>query len=172
MLWIILLLLTALVAFVIVQPFFRAYADDGGIEETDYLAAQLLEIDRDLDAGVLTAGEAEAARQEARRRLLAQARRSDEGARLLSPMARQAGVIAAAAAPIAALALYAALGAPDFKASPPGPAAVASGAAPPAAGTAWGKPSTRRDRLRCPSPTRGDSFLPLRGDWDDSELRW
>ncbi len=134
MLWIILLLLTALVAFVIVQPFFRAYADDGGIEETDYLAAQLLEIDRDLDAGVLTAGEAEAARQEARRRLLAQARRSDEGARLLSPMARQAGVIAAAAAPIAALALYAALGAPDFKASPPGPAAVASGAAPPAAG--------------------------------------
>lgn len=115
MLWIAILVLTAAVLFVTVQPFFRTYDEGGAINETDYLASQILEIDRDLENGVLSEEEAEAARNEARRRLLSQKRRS-EGARpkVLSPAARQAGAMLAVAAPLGALVLYSVLGAPGY----------------------------------------------------------
>jgi cytochrome c-type biogenesis protein CcmH len=80
---------------------------------------QLAEVDRDVDRGVLTAGEASAARIEIQRRMLASARRGENVVRNEGPQARgllTAGL--AVAVPFAALALYMTVGAPQLAGAP------------------------------------------------------
>ncbi len=76
---------------------------------------QLRELDRDLARGTIEAAEAEAARNEIRRRALAAESREEAG-RAASPqtLSRSTVVLLAAAVPVLSLALYAALGRPEL----------------------------------------------------------
>jgi cytochrome c-type biogenesis protein CcmH len=76
--------------------------------------AQLAEVDRDVERGVLAPGEAEAARTEVKRRMLAAAGESGEVTAAESAPApwRVAAALLGVAAPVAALGLYLAVGAP------------------------------------------------------------
>ncbi|MCY3828089.1 MAG: c-type cytochrome biogenesis protein CcmI [Rhodospirillaceae bacterium] len=76
---------------------------------------QLRELDRDLARGTIKAAEAEAARNEIRRRALAAESREEAG-RAASPqtLSRPTVALLAAAVPVLSLALYAALGRPEL----------------------------------------------------------
>ena len=76
---------------------------------------QLRELDRDLARGTIEAAEAEAARNEIRRRALAAESREEAG-RAASPqtLSRPTVALLAAAVPVLSLALYAALGRPEL----------------------------------------------------------
>lgn len=76
---------------------------------------QLRELDRDLARGTIEAAEAEAARNEIRRRALA-AESREEARRAASPqtLSRPTVALLAAAVPVLSLALYAALGRPEL----------------------------------------------------------
>ncbi len=116
MLWIVFLVLVALVLFALVEPFFRAPKRADHLDEQDYLAAQLTDIERDLAAGLISKEEAAIADTEARRRLLAAHRAAEKTAPApASPMARQLTTMLVAAAPAVAFALYLALGNPAQK---------------------------------------------------------
>jgi cytochrome c-type biogenesis protein CcmH len=81
---------------------------------------QLAEIDRDLERGAIAAAEAEAARNEISRRLLAADRAAEHaGTAAASPSLRRlAGIAAVVGIPVLALALYLPLGRPDLPAVP------------------------------------------------------
>ncbi len=111
--------------------------EDGGFEEVQVFRAQLAELERDVEAGMVSAEDAAASRLEIERRLL----RADEQRRQgappsASPVAaarrRMAAVIVVALIPVAAAGLYLALGHPDRPESAglPRQAGTASGAAP------------------------------------------
>lgn len=91
---------------------------------------QLRELDRDVERGTIEAAEAEAARNEIRRRALAAESRDKAGKAAVSQaLSRPTVLLLAAAVPVLSLALYAVLGRPELadrsmltvQAPPPGP---------------------------------------------------
>ncbi|MEM8937135.1 MAG: c-type cytochrome biogenesis protein CcmI [Pseudomonadota bacterium] len=122
MLWLIIFVVMIASLYALVSPFFRQSASLETLEDSDYAAAQLADIDRDLKSGVLSETEAEEARAEAQRRLLAgadSATRDAANTSPISPALRQVSVMLIGAAPIVALALYMFIGNPDRGASGP-----------------------------------------------------
>ncbi len=138
MVWAVIFALAVAAVVALVQPLFRAPTQDApALDDEDYLAAQLEDIERERDAGLLSDAAAEAAVREARRRLLDRARAQTAKAKPVSPQARMASAMAVAAAPAAALAIYLAIGNPSLSPAVPerfqgAPAMQA--AAPPATG--------------------------------------
>lgn len=138
MVWAVIFALTIAAVVALVQPLFRAPTQDApALDDEDYLAAQLEDIAREREAGLLSEAGAEAAAREARRRLLDRARAPAAEAKPVSPQARMASAMAIAAAPAAALAIYLAIGNPSLSPAVPerfrgAPAMQA--AAPPAPG--------------------------------------
>lgn len=116
MIWLFLAALSLAVLAFLVWPLLRAGQEPQATDEKDYLAAQLLDIERDRKADILSEEDAAIADLEARRRLLSAARADEtKKARGASPMLRQAAVLLVGAIPVAALALYFRLGDPDLE---------------------------------------------------------
>ncbi|HET7492192.1 MAG TPA: c-type cytochrome biogenesis protein CcmI [Bradyrhizobium sp.] len=113
MLWFLFALMTAAAIFAVLWPLSRdGRSQDGGNEETVY-KDQLLEIERDVSAGLIGATEAQAARVEISRRLLAAIdRQRDLPARSNIGSRRIAAVVALVGIPALAFALYYPLGSP------------------------------------------------------------
>jgi cytochrome c-type biogenesis protein CcmH len=114
-LWFLFALMTAAASFAVLLPLgLRGRAQGEGGEASVY-KDQLAEIDRDLAAGLIVAGEAEAARTEIGRRLLAAAGQA-KGPPLKSNkvLRRAAAVLALVGLPAVALGVYLPLGSPQL----------------------------------------------------------
>jgi cytochrome c-type biogenesis protein CcmH len=121
MLWLVLALMTAVAVFAVLWPLGRRTRAFGGSELAVY-RDQLAEIERDRDAGRIGAAEAEAARVEVSRRLLAAAE-AEDGKKVeratLSPRPRRIVAVAALVAlPLGTALLYLALGSPWLPGEP------------------------------------------------------
>jgi cytochrome c-type biogenesis protein CcmH len=112
-LWFVFALMTVAAIFAVLWPLSRsASASDGGSEAAVY-KDQLAEIERDAAAGLIGVSEAEAARVEIGRRLLAAADDEHERpARSSLGLRRASAILALVGLPIAAVTLYLALGTP------------------------------------------------------------
>jgi cytochrome c-type biogenesis protein CcmH len=112
-LWFVFALMTAAAIFAVLLPLgLRARSRSGGSEASVY-KDQLAEVDRDLAAGLIAAGEAEAARAEIGRRLLAAADPAkDVPLQSNNALRRAAAVIALVGLPAVALAVYLPRGSP------------------------------------------------------------
>ncbi|HEX9472039.1 MAG TPA: c-type cytochrome biogenesis protein CcmI [Bradyrhizobium sp.] len=112
-LWFVFALMTAAAIFAVLWPLGRAGRPQKDGNETTVYQDQLAEIDRDFAAGLIGSPEAEAARVEISRRLLAavDAEREPPLASNTS-LRRSAAVIALVGLPIVAVALYLPLGSP------------------------------------------------------------
>jgi cytochrome c-type biogenesis protein CcmH len=122
-LWIVLALMTVAAVAAIVWPLLRRRA--GVAADPNDLAVyrdQLAEIERDRATGIIGAGEAEAARVEVSRRLIAAADRTKSAAAPSSgsgtPRRRVAAATALVALPVGAVALYLAVGSPGLPDEP------------------------------------------------------
>jgi cytochrome c-type biogenesis protein CcmH len=116
-LWFVFALMTAAAIFAVLWPLGRRgrpQNSDGS--ETTVYKDQLAEVDRDLAAGLIGSSEAEAARVEISRRLLAAAdnRRDPSAASNLS-LRRSAAILALVGLPIISLAVYLPLGSPRLR---------------------------------------------------------
>ena len=114
-LWFVFALMTVAAIFAVLWPLSRGgRAPNDGSEAAVY-KDQLTEIDRDVAAGLIGSSEAEAARVEISRRLLAAAD-SELGAPVVSNtrLRRSAAVLALVGLPIMAIALYLPLGSPGL----------------------------------------------------------
>src|SRR5262245_5765377 len=125
-LWAVLALMTGAAVAAVLWPLPRA-AEAGGCPphagegEVAVYRDQLAEVDRDRAAGRIGEGEAEAARLEVSRRLLAAADKSAGVAPApLASRRRGAAIGAALLLPLGALGLYVALGSPDLPGEPLG----------------------------------------------------
>jgi cytochrome c-type biogenesis protein CcmH len=112
-LWFVFALMTVAAIFAVLWPLSRGSSAPAGGSEAVVYRDQLAEIDRDVSAGLIGVSEAEAARVEIGRRLLAAA----DGARDLPPrsnlgLRRASAIVALVGLPIAAVTLYLALGSP------------------------------------------------------------
>ena len=119
-LWLILALMTAAAVFAVLWPLGRRVGVAGGSELAVY-RDQLAEIARDRDAGRIGAAEAEAARIEVSRRLLAAADAERDGAATVTAAAAPRRIVAVAALlvlPAGAAALYLAFGSPSLPGQP------------------------------------------------------
>jgi len=113
-LWFLFALMTAAASFAVLLPLGLRVAQGEGSSVTVY-KDQLTEIDRDLAAGLILPGEAEAARNEIGRRLLAAA----DQAKAPPPQSNKAlrrlsAVLALVGLPVVALGVYAKLGSPQL----------------------------------------------------------
>ena len=129
-LWFVLALMTAAAVFAVLWPLGRGNASAREGSETVVYKDQLAEVQRDAAAGMIGASEAEAARVEISRRLLAAA---DAGAGASSPSSlwfrRAVALVALAGLPLFAVGLYATFGSPslgDFPLAERSRAAVAT----------------------------------------------
>jgi cytochrome c-type biogenesis protein CcmH len=114
-LWFVFALMTVAAIFAVLWPLGRRHASTGGGSEANVYRDQLAEIDRDLAGGLIGASEAEAARIEISRRLLAVAERPVTAAAPSGATTRRAvALIALIGIPLAALALYLPLGSPQL----------------------------------------------------------
>ncbi len=112
--WIVMTLLTGATVMAVLRPLSRsALPSAERATDTAFYQAQLAEIDRDFERGLLGADEAEAARAEAARRLLAAANSSEEGATFSQNRIRAAALIAVLLIPTFSLGLYMRIGSPD-----------------------------------------------------------
>jgi cytochrome c-type biogenesis protein CcmH len=112
-LWFVLALMTAAAAFAVLWPLGRAGRTSAGGSETVVYKDQLAEIDRDVQAGLIAAPDAEAARVEISRRLLAAAETAPSAATTQRlGLRRTAAVIALLGLPAIAAAFYLPLGSP------------------------------------------------------------
>ena len=122
LLWIILACLTAIVLLVLLRPLASAGSDDRSVDAFDSAVYrdQLGEIDRDRARGLIGEEEAEAARVEIARRLLAADSKAEASAGISSDTgrARAATIAVAVALPLLALGLYIVYGSPRFPAQP------------------------------------------------------
>ncbi|MFO1109152.1 MAG: c-type cytochrome biogenesis protein CcmI [Bradyrhizobium sp.] len=114
-LWFVFALMTAAAVFAVLWPLGRGYrSQTGGTEETVY-RDQLAELDRDLGGGLIGAAEAESARIEIGRRLLAASAPQPPP---LSPptrsLRRAVAIAALIGLPLVAVALYLPLGSPQL----------------------------------------------------------
>jgi cytochrome c-type biogenesis protein CcmH len=120
--WIVFAIMTGAAVMAVLWPLSRKPAAQAGNDpETRFYREQLEEIDRDLARGLLSAGEAEAARTEAARRLLRAAPASGPGDVFGEPALRRrraASAIALSTVPLLALAVYGAYGSPQLPAQP------------------------------------------------------
>jgi cytochrome c-type biogenesis protein CcmH len=114
-LWFVFALMTAAAIFAVLWPLGRASRPQNDGSESNVYQDQLAEIDRDLAAGLIGAVEADAARVEISRRLLAAAdsQRAPPVASNTS-LRRMAAVIALVGLPVVAVALYLPLGSPQL----------------------------------------------------------
>ncbi len=112
-LWFVFALMTAAAIFAVLLPLgLRSRAGVQG-SETSVYKDQLAEIDRDLTAGLIVAAEADAARTEIGRRLLAAADQADTAPLQSNQKLRRiAAVVALVGLPVVALAVYLPLGSP------------------------------------------------------------
>ena len=112
-LWFVFALMTVAAIFAVLWPLSRGSAAQAGGSEAVVYKDQLAEIDRDVAAGLIGAAEAEAARVEIGRRLLAAVDgERDPPTRPHLGMRRASAVVALVALPIAAVTFYLSLGSP------------------------------------------------------------
>jgi cytochrome c-type biogenesis protein CcmH len=123
--WLVFGLMTAAAIFVVVRPLFRRAPPPAADSDLAVYRDQLVEIDRDLAHGAIAPAEAEAARIEISRRLIAAADRVDTAATAHRPDAdtvarhwRNASAAALIMLPLGAVALYLALGSPELPGQP------------------------------------------------------
>ncbi len=131
LLWFVFAAMALAAAGLLVWAFLRQPAVPGARAEyeLEVCRAQLRELERDLERGVVTRDEVEAAKLEIQRRMLAaDAHREAKAAAAASPLDRALPAVLGALLPLAALGLYAWLGSPG--ATGPAPRPVAEGAAP------------------------------------------
>jgi cytochrome c-type biogenesis protein CcmH len=121
MLWLVFVLMTAAAIFAVLWPLARRQGARGGSDVVVY-KDQLAEIDRDRVAGLIGEPEAEAARIEVSRRLIAaaDAANADTPAPLETSLWRRraTAIVALVALPIGAVALYLAIGSPQLPGEP------------------------------------------------------
>jgi len=113
--WFVFALMTVAAVFAVLWPLGRRYKSQTGGTEASVYRDQLAEIDRDLAGGQIGAAEAEAARIEIGRRLLAAT--DQEAVPVASPnnsLRRAVAVVALIGLPLAAIALYLPLGSPQL----------------------------------------------------------
>src|SRR4030088_3309100 len=112
-LWFVFALMTAAAIFAVLWPLSRGRRPQNDASEAAVYKDQLTEIDRDVAAGLIGSSEAEAARVEISRRLLAavDSQRAPPSASN-TRLRRSAAVIALVGLPIVAVALYLHLGSP------------------------------------------------------------
>jgi len=111
-LWFVFALMTAAAVFAVLWPLGRRYQSQADGTEAAVYCDQLAEIDRDLAGGSIGAAEAEAARVEIGRRLLAASAQPPLLAQPNASLRRAVAIVALAGLPLAALALYLPLGSP------------------------------------------------------------
>ncbi len=119
-LWFPLALMTAAAVFVVLWPLGRVRLAKGAGGDVAVYRDQMRELERDRSAGLIGAAEADAARVEISRRLLAAADAQQEVAPVsLAPWRRRSTAVAAGVAlPLGAIALYLALGFPSLPDQP------------------------------------------------------
>ena len=124
--WLVMGVMTATALFAVIGPLLRRPTSPAGDHDLAVYRDQLAEIDRDLAQGTVAPADAEAARIEISRRLLAAADRA-ENTVALSPGSvpaadhgwwRKAAATALLALPVGAVALYLALGSPGLPGQP------------------------------------------------------
>jgi cytochrome c-type biogenesis protein CcmH len=121
MVWFILAGMAALAVLAALWPLLRPSPPmkaDGAANEAAFYKAQLDEITRDVERGLLPQGEAESARAEAARRLIATAPRSFEAPAPARPYRLAAAALIAVGLPAIAFPLYARLGQPTMPDEP------------------------------------------------------
>ena len=112
-LWFVFALMTVAAIFAVLWPLSRGTSAPAGGSEAVVYRDQLAEIDRDVAAGLIGVSEAEAARVEIGRRLLAAADgERDLPARSNLGLRRASAIVALVGLPIAAVTFYLALGSP------------------------------------------------------------
>ncbi|KRR15805.1 c-type cytochrome biogenesis protein CcmI [Bradyrhizobium retamae] len=112
-LWFVFALMTVAAIFAVLWPLSRGSSAQAGGSEAVVYKDQLAEIDRDVAAGLIGLSEAEAARVEIGRRLLAAADgERNQPARANLGLRRASAVVALVGLPIAAVTFYLALGSP------------------------------------------------------------
>jgi cytochrome c-type biogenesis protein CcmH len=112
-LWFVFALMTVAAIFAVLWPLSRGSSTPAGGSEAVVYRDQLAEIDRDVAAGLIGVSEAEAARVEISRRLLAAADgQRDLPARSNLSLRRASAIVALVGLPIAAVTFYLALGSP------------------------------------------------------------
>jgi cytochrome c-type biogenesis protein CcmH len=120
-LWFLFAVMTAAAIFAVLWPLGRGGATRRSGSDLEVYRDQIAELDRDRDAGLIAGAEAEAARVEVSRRLLAAAEQSQSGM-MTSPggtfRRRAAAVVGLAGLPAVAIGLYFALGSPDLPGQP------------------------------------------------------
>jgi cytochrome c-type biogenesis protein CcmH len=113
--WFVFALMTVAAVFAVLWPLGRRYQSQSGGTEASVYRDQLAEVDRDLAGGLIGAAEAEAARTEIGRRLLAANDREAAPALPANHSLRRAvAVVALVGLPLAAVALYLPLGSPQL----------------------------------------------------------
>ena len=116
-LWLVFALMTAAAIFAVLWPLGRASRPQNDGSEAAVYKDQLAEIDRDVSAGLINPPEAEAARVEISRRLLAAAdNQRDPPSGSNVRLRRAAAVVALVGLPVVAVALYYPLGSPRLRA--------------------------------------------------------
>ena len=125
MVWIAFITLAGIAQFLLLRPFLRpgAAVNEARTSELGVYRDQLRELDADLARGIIAAAEAESARLEIKRKMLAVAP-VREAARNPQRVTRMLGVLVGAGVPALALALYLMIGQPglpgrDFSSEPP-----------------------------------------------------
>lgn len=119
--WIFAAVLTAAVLLLIVPPLLRTAGSGPGREEFDreVYRDQLDELERDRSRGLINDAQAEAAKAEIARRMLATAEKTAANGGAVSPRsARILAVLLALVLPVGALAVYGSVGRPDLPAQP------------------------------------------------------
>ncbi|MGY3528554.1 c-type cytochrome biogenesis protein CcmI [Bradyrhizobium embrapense] len=113
-LWFVFALMTVAAIFAVLWPLSRRGRADAGGSEVVVYRDQLAEIDRDMAAGIIGAAEADAARVEISRRLLAAADQSGRDVPVTGSITlrRAAAVVALVGLPVIASSFYLALGSP------------------------------------------------------------
>jgi cytochrome c-type biogenesis protein CcmH len=115
-LWFVFALMTAAAVFAVLWPLGRRGRPQNDGSETNVYKDQLAEVDRDLATGLIASSEAEAARVEISRRLLAAAdNQRDPPAASNLGLRRLAAVLALVGLPIVSLAIYLPLGSPRLR---------------------------------------------------------
>jgi cytochrome c-type biogenesis protein CcmH len=114
-LWFVFALMTVAAIFAVLWPLSRSAKPHAGGSEAAVYRDQLAEIDRDVAAGLIGRSEAEAARVEISRRLLAAADgQHDLPARANIGLRRSSTVLALVGLPVAAVAFYLSIGSPQL----------------------------------------------------------
>ena len=114
-LWFVFALMTVAAVFAVLWPLGRRYQSQADGSEASVYRDQLAEIERDLAGGLIGASEADAARIEISRRLLAASvAKPPPLAQSTSALRRAVAIVALVGLPLAAVALYLPLGSPEL----------------------------------------------------------